>query len=245
MGEMFKTEPKIQLNNALDAAGLAKNYMAKRRIQIKDALSLDAAERIYGCLKDETPWSIVYAEKDKTIEIPPEELDTMTPQRQREIAMKINREAATGFQFFYQTYPLLHKVGQGVDQDLFIHRAVEFVNSTPFLDLVRTVTGIPEIIKTTAHACCYESGHFLTYHDDESVGQNRRAAYVLNFTKYWRPDWGGYLNFYDGGLNITDAFMPGFNELNIFTVPAEHSVGYVTPFAPAPRFSITGWFKDK
>jgi len=242
---MPKTEPEIHLNSALDASALAEEFGKKSRIQIKDALVTEAAERIYTCLMDETPWSLAYAGKDQTIEIPPEELVNLTAKRYREITLKIHQEACLGFQFFYQTYPLLHKYGQGVNPGLFINRVVDFVNSEPVLDLVRQVTGIPEIKRTTAHACRYESGHFLTYHDDKSVGQNRRVAYVLNFTKYWRPDWGGYLNFFDGGLNVKDAFMPGFNELNMFTVPAEHSVSYVTPFAVAPRLSITGWFKDK
>ena len=38
--------------------------------------------------------------------------------------------------------------------------------------------------------------------------------------------------------------MPRFNTLNLFAVPADHSVGYVSAFAGAPRLAITGWAYD-
>ena len=41
-----------------------------------------------------------------------------------------------------------------------------------------------------------------------------------------------------------DGLLPTFNTLNIFRVPADHSVSMVTPFAGAVRYAITGWFMD-
>jgi SM-20-related protein len=32
--------------------------------------------------------------------------------------------------------------------------------------------------------------------------------------------------------------------LTIFKVPRQHSVGFVAPFAAAPRHSITGWLRN-
>jgi Rps23 Pro-64 3,4-dihydroxylase Tpa1-like proline 4-hydroxylase len=71
----------------------------------------------------------------------------------------------------------------------------------------------------------------------------RRAAYVLNLTPEWRPDWGGLLQFYDAMGNVSRAFTPGFNVLNIFRVPQPHSVSWVTPLAAAPRYAVTGWLR--
>ena len=62
-------------------------------------------------------------------------------------------------------------------------------------------------------------------------------------TPDWREDWGGHLNFFDGAGNIEQGFKPAFNVLNIFAVPAAHSVGLVAPFAARHRYSITGWLR--
>jgi SM-20-related protein len=32
--------------------------------------------------------------------------------------------------------------------------------------------------------------------------------------------------------------------LRLFAVPKLHSVSYVTPFAPEPRLSVTGWLRS-
>jgi Rps23 Pro-64 3,4-dihydroxylase Tpa1-like proline 4-hydroxylase len=70
----------------------------------------------------------------------------------------------------------------------------------------------------------------------------RIAAYVLNMTPHWRLDWGGALLFSDRPGHITEGYPPAFNALNIFSVPQEHLVGFISPFAGAARYSITGWF---
>jgi Rps23 Pro-64 3,4-dihydroxylase Tpa1-like proline 4-hydroxylase len=67
------------------------------------------------------------------------------------------------------------------------------------------------------------------------------AAYVFSMTKVWDKNWGGHLAFFDDAGNITDAFVPSFNTLNIFLVPQLHSVQLVSPFAGANRSSYLGW----
>ena len=121
--------------------------------------------------------------------------------------------------------------------------AVAFLNGERFLTFARNLTGFQDIAFADAQATLYGPGHFLTLHDDAVEGKNRRAAYVLNLTENWREDWGGYLNFFDKVGNIEAAYKPAFNALNIFAVPAAHSVGLVAPFAGALRCSITGWLR--
>jgi Rps23 Pro-64 3,4-dihydroxylase Tpa1-like proline 4-hydroxylase len=38
--------------------------------------------------------------------------------------------------------------------------------------------------------------------------------------------------------------VPGFNVLNLFKVPTDHSVSVVAPFAAEPRLALTGWFRQ-
>lgn len=124
-------------------------------------------------------------------------------------------------------------------------RFLEFLNTDPVTDLVRAVTGWRGPLKADAQATCYRPNQFLLRHDDRGDDELRRFAYVFGFTRSWRPDRGGYLQFFDAAGDIEHALMPRFNVLSLFPVPCDHSVGQVAPFAGAPRLSITGWFRDR
>lgn len=114
-----------------------------------------------------------------------------------------------------------------------------FLNSGPFLDFARCVTGNPGLAFADAQATRYRPGHFLSQHDD---APGREAAYVLNLTPRWRPDWGGALLFSDRPGHFSGGYLPAFNALSI--VAAKHLVGFVSPFAGAHRLSISGWFRS-
>jgi len=47
---------------------------------------------------------------------------------------------------------------------------------------------------------------------------------VFNLTRKWRPDWNGYLQFFDENGNGSTACRPAFNTLNLFGVPQPHAV---------------------
>ncbi len=119
----------------------------------------------------------------------------------------------------------------------------EFLNSTPFLDFMRAATGVSDIAFADAQATAYGPGDFLTCHDDDVVGKNRRVAYVFSFTPQWRADWGGLLAFPDQYGHLHEAFAPAYNALNLLRVPITHAVTQVASFAGAVRYSITGWLR--
>jgi Rps23 Pro-64 3,4-dihydroxylase Tpa1-like proline 4-hydroxylase len=122
-------------------------------------------------------------------------------------------------------------------------RVQEFLNSREFLEFARDVTGMGDIAFADAQATLFRPGHFLTQHDDEVEGKNRRAAYVLSFTRRWRPDWGGILEFIDSDGHVAEGYTPRFNALNLIRVPQRHAVSYVVPWAVEGRYSITGWLR--
>ena len=111
------------------------------------------------------------------------------------------------------------------------------------LALLRRIIGDDSIARVDGQATRYLGGHFLTAHDDNVTGKNRVAAYVLSLTPAWRTEWGGLLQFHDNAGDVSGAFAPCFNALHLFRVPQLHSVTYVTPFAGAPRYSVTGWLR--
>lgn len=149
--------------------------------------------------------------------------------------------AGAGFSFIYRSFPMLTAYQQRRLPDHLLHRVFEFINGPAVLGLMRHVTGHMDIARADAQATLYEPGCFLTTHNDSMPAHHRRAAYVFGFTRTWRLDWGGLLLFHDERGRVLDGATPGFNTLDIFSVPQLHSVSSVAPFAQAGRYAITGW----
>lgn len=242
-----KTKPKnpqIRLNPALDRLALKKAFDINRRIHIPRILTPDSAERVHRCLTHDVDWHLVFNEGSKTHTIYPEQIKLLTPEKIQKIREAVLGQAREGFQFMYNDYNIYDYYLNGKNMDHFLHRFHEFVNSPEFLDLVREFTGVENIKFADSQATAYGPGHFLTLHHDEVAGKNRKFAYVFNFTRSWQLDWGGILQFLGKDGNIEGGFVPCFNALNMFEVPQDHAVSYVAPFAPAIRYSITGWIRE-
>lgn len=56
-----------------------------------------------------------------------------------------------------------------------------------------------------------------------------------------QADWGGLLQFIDVDGQVLDTFLPRWNTLSLFAVPAGHAVSLVAPWARQDRLAITGW----
>lgn len=240
--------PLFELNPAIDRVAAAHQLMVDGRVQIRDFLTLPAANTIRHVLASETPWGLAWrAGGDGPHRVRQQQLRSLTPAQRQELAAKIGQAMrGTDYAFIYSQYAMLNAyLEQWGEQDALAF-LVEHINSEPMLNLVRDVTGIPELAKADAQATLYAPNQFLALHDDSHVAEGWRIAYVMNFCSGdWRPDWGGYLLFYDEDGDVTAGFKPRFNALNMFRVPARHSVSYVPPFAPVGRFAITGWFRDR
>lgn len=233
----------LSLNTALDAKTLAPGYAKNKRGQVQNIFPLEQAEKTYQCLATETPWGLFYVgEGEDGIKIPAKKFKSLSPQELQEIYAHIFKTASDRYQFMYLFHNLNHPER---NPELFVHKIADFLSSEPVLEFIRTLTGIPEIIRADAQATRYIGNCFLHPHTDGDEEYGRRVAYVLNMTKNWDPNWGGFLQFFDKNGNVTDSFKPTFNALNLFTVPQAHSVSFVAPFCPGERLSITGWFRDK
>ena len=161
----------------------------------------------------------------------------------RLIAMA-HEEAVDGFQFIFDRLRLgrAKAMRLPIPQPLYDLHAL--FNSGPFLDFARRLTGDDRIAYADAQPTRYLSGHFLNRHTDEHEDAGRLYAYVLNVSPEWRAEWGGLLMFLDEDGAVTETFTPSFGTLNVFKVPQSHTVSIVAPFAGAPRYSITGWWRS-
>lgn len=118
------------------------------------------------------------------------------------------------------------------------------LSSPEFLSYIYQITNIKVTQLSTLFLSKYKSSHFLGPHSDKGNG---KLAFVLNITKFWKPQHGGILHFLsEDRKDIIDSYVPGFNNLILFEVPEEeerpHFVSHVNPYVKHSRFAITGWF---
>jgi SM-20-related protein len=222
---------------------LAASFREQHRLQIRDFLTDASAREIQTMLEHHTPWGLCFNQGEQVAGLRAADVARLSREKWEQITQVVASGARDGFEFFYQHYPVNADYFDDTRERVALFDLFEFINSEAFLGPMRVITGYEDIVWADAHATCYQAGHFLMRHDDLMAGTERRAAYVLNFTRAWRPDWGGYLQFFDASGDIEKAYRPLFNAINLLRVPQDHSVGAVSPFATGARLSVTGWLR--
>lgn len=211
---------------------------AHRRTLIRDFFEPHVADALYRALVAQD-WSLVYRENRADQKVRGAELRQMGVVGRADLSQRIVKEAERDFQFAFLSHDMAQAEESG--QTDLLTRFLRWMNSEEFFQPMRELTGISAINRLYAQGTGYGPGHFLMVHDDEVPVENRRAAYVINLTQSWRPDWGALLHFCDPSGNVVDTFYPHFNSLSIFLVPQDHFVSYVPPYAKGERYAITGW----
>lgn len=214
------------------------------RTQVHQLLSNDAADELYRCLDQKTPWSMAYRNVNGPARIEESELKQYSKTERDAIEQEINRLAETEFQFRYRSFMMVREYLSGKNRVPLLNRVLEYLNHPNNIALFRSLTGVDTIIKVEAQATCYRPGDFLKVHNDFHETDGREVAYVINLSPRWQADWGGLLTFTDEGGNIQDSFIPHGNSLSLFRVPTHHFVSQVAHYAPANRYAITGWFRS-
>jgi len=217
-----------------------------RRVQVENFLQPEVAERLRACLQTEVPWTLALRDADgaRTIDHP-----TYAAMQAPAVAALLEATAAgaragdreAGFRFAYDSYMMVSAYTQGRDPGLLLHRVLELFNTLEYVALMQSLTGDARVRRVNAQATRYRPGHFLRYHTDIDSTEGRLYAYVLNLSRDWNADWGGLLQFIDDDGRVLDTFLPRWNTLSLFAVPAGHTVSLVAPWAAADRLAITGW----
>lgn len=242
----------FEINPQLDRAELAASFRRDTRVQVRDFLTRETAEEIRMILQKATPWGLAMQAEGSAFhgaqQVLPRDLATAEGQRRAQaLGEATDAAAARGdYAFRYVQYPILQALQEGWDPGGPHELILEHINAPEFMQLARDITGFPDLVKADGQATLFAKGQFLGLHIDSHVAEGWKVAYVMNFTiDGWRPDWGGYLQFFDDDGNIAQGFMPRFNTLNLLLVPQPHSVSMVAPFAPLGRYAITGWLRDR
>jgi Rps23 Pro-64 3,4-dihydroxylase Tpa1-like proline 4-hydroxylase len=229
--------------NARLAPSVSAIIQERGRAHIPGFLSHDVANELLAAMRD-LRWKLAINGQKNAYDLDPRELESLAPEKREGLLATIHAQAREGFQFMFESYRVSDEYERG---ELRAGPLADFfatLNHETTLGLLRSLTADDRIVYADAQATRYKPGHFLTKHDDGVEGKNRLFAYVLNLSPSWRADWGGLLMFHDADGHVSEAFTPRFGALNILRVPQPHAVSYVTPFAGADRYSITGWFRS-
>jgi len=236
---------KLRLNPALDPAPFARTYAANALVQIPNLFEKETADALEKALLAARWRLLVQDDEGKNRLLTQDELAQMSAPERQALEARIRERAAANFGYTYYAYPLLQARNEGWDRGHPIHALIGFLNSPEFVGFAQTIIACPSVKLIDAHASNYQRGHYLVRHVDEGDRQERRAAYTIGFSRGWQADWGGLLLFYDDKQDVTQGFVPRFNMLTVFDGMREHAVSSVSAFAPKPRLSIAGWFRDR
>ena len=236
---------KFTISHQLDAHALRASFSTQSRIDIPNFLGDGEADILRDHLLDRSDWALVMNAGESVYEIPREGVAQLSQQQHAELEDRVMDAARHGFQYRYESVRVSDNSRERVDRNSLLDHFVEFMSSDEVLSFIGDIIDIDDLRFADGQATAYSHGHFLTSHDDDVSGKNRRAAYVFGLSPTWRTEWGGLLMFHGADGNVEEAFVPAMGALRLFKVPVLHSVSYVAPMAPEPRLSITGWLRSQ
>lgn len=234
---------KFQISKNFDQKTLKEIFIKNGHVRINSFLEEVSAKSLAHHIQYRNDWKKIINSDDKIFEIDQITLNSMSNDQRTSLEKAVHESARFGFQFCYSAIRSPETKEVDTPGDL-LKSFVQFMASPEVIDLVRNITDQHAINFADGQATRYESGDFLTAHDDAVTGKNRHAAYVFGLTRDWRNEWGGLLLLHGNDSSFSGE-APRFNSLDLFRVPSVHSVTYVTPFAAHARTSVTGWFRTQ
>jgi SM-20-related protein len=233
---------KFRINANLDLERLAETYAAEGRVRIYRLLAPSGVAKLYDHLRGREDWWHLINGPDGILELSRAARKRMSARRRSALDYEVHERARTDFQYRYEALRVPSDENE-MESDDPLSEFARLMSSEAMLSVLRSITGDPDVSFTDGQATAYGPGDFLTCHDDDVAGKNRRAAYVFGMTPGWKPEWGGLLLFHDDYDLTVSGQVPGFNTLDLFSVPRRHSVSIVTPAAVTRRYAITGWLR--
>lgn len=231
----------MALASRTDVADLAAEYAATGSVSVPGLLTPSAAAGLREAVEGEGAWVEIFRAGETVYEMPHATFLGLPNDQKDDLRRLVEQSAKGGLQYRYRTVRVCEEPQVRAESGRPIDRFTDLLNSPEALALLRAITGNAEISLVDAQATDYRAGDFLTTHDDAIEGKHRRAAYVFGLTTGWQADWGGLLLF-EKGDRVT-GYIPDYNALRLFAVPARHHVSMVSPWVEARRLSITGWLR--
>ena len=231
------------LHPAIDAAALAREYASCGRVSISPFIPEQQAERLREHLLAREDWRLrLHNVNRQVVELSPQDVADWGPQKISAIRTLVApRPGEKGFGYTQEFVNIIKEPGRNLESSTILGEFGAFLTSSTVIGLVKAITGETAIDFGDSFATRYRPGDYASMHNDGIDA--RKAAYVYGLTKSWRAEWGGLLLFHGPDRQIDGGLLPGFNVLDLFKIPVEHSVSVIAPFASEPRLSVTGWFQ--
>jgi Rps23 Pro-64 3,4-dihydroxylase Tpa1-like proline 4-hydroxylase len=227
----------FQLNPQLDLDLIARTYATDRRVRVNQLLPAEQAEALSHYLAEQTSYRHAFVLDGNFGEASDLELRSLPDDDRNRLLQGVLEQAARGVGFWYERRAI------NLDDQGLLGELIQWLNGEEMLSLMARLTGAENYRSAIAQATRFKTGDFLTRHQDVVTEEQRQVAYVVNLSPEWHPDWGGLLQFFQMDGTPRDAWSPDFNSLSLFDVSHVHSVTCVSPFAPAPRLAVSGWFR--
>ena len=225
----------MEIINNLNIDNLNTEFINNKILNIPNFLEETFAEQLYKNAILEKNWILSTGINNNKFEKP----NTIQYEKINSLQLKNINNAFSNNNFSYSFYRSMNNVKMSY-LEFTIRKAL---NSEEFIESLNKITGLNLTKLTTLFMSKYISGNFLSPHSDRGNG---RLAFVINLTKYWKPQYGGNLHFLNEERTvIKHTFTPSFNNFIIFEVPEKgipHYVSHIAPLVKYPRISITGWF---
>lgn len=216
-------------------------YAHYGRVLINDFLTAEESTKLSTLAKSPLPWILHYRDAGLTCQMEEAYYQALGDLERQVFLARLEETARADFQFRYYSCSLSpSNLSKFQPNHPLISLAAKIV-APEFVALLKNLIGDPAVRGLTASITRYDPGQFLLPHDDTDSTDDRRAAYVLNLSEDWWPDWGGLLQFIDDNRNVVETFSPHLGSIAVFKVPQLHAVSYVTPFALRSRYAVTGW----
>ena len=229
------------VNPTLPWTALKDRYARHGRILVKEFLCVSAAQALSAIAKSPLPWILHYRNDGESRRLLETDLLARGASERDAIFARVLEIGRHDFQFSYFGCSLAPRDIEHLHPEHPVRSLAAKLITHDFVSLLAECVGDTSIRGLTASLTRYDPGQFLLPHDDTDTTDDRRAAFVLNLSEDWWPDWGGLLQFLDEDRNVVETFSPHNGALALFKVPQLHAVSFVTPFALRSRYSITGW----
>lgn len=230
------------LNSTLDPSSLGAALEPTGRLHVRDILAPRVAEHLGEALASERAWNRVVTLRSGSFIAPLQDDEPIEHTHRRWLAEAELDGGQAAMQYIHDSRRLSSERHLGMGRSDSLTELEAWLNGPEMIAFMRTVTGDARIAACDAQATRFLPGHVLTVHNDRDRDQRRLYAFVMNFSRPWRADWGGLLLFHDADGHVEQGFTPGFNTLNLFRVPQAHAVSQVASFAQGARLAISGWF---
>jgi hypothetical protein len=249
MDENRESIVPFELNRELDQTDLSSRFRERYRLRIPDLLEPAGALMLQQHLSRDVKWSTFLVADNTMYSASPGPYSVHTADVEREMLLRAHMGAQSGFACLYDADRLFPEDApegtqiENAPRTPLLARFSEFLNSALFLDLCRRVTGVPQIARADIQATRYRPGHFMMFHTMLPYSQKtgkRLAAFEVNLTIEWRPEWGGLYEFHRRE-HVAEACVPSFNLLDIFSFHRGRWISTVAPFAEGERLAISGW----